>query len=299
MLKLIKNIHFLILFTLLTACNSAQRVEKKITSPNPDIVVFDLSNDGKKFSISNPIIIANSTGYDNQPSFSRDGKTIFFTRMENGVANLWSWSFENQKTQPLTQSEFAEYSPTQIPFEPKSFSTVRVEKDGIQRLWKFSGDKGYSMIFDTIKPVGYHVWDNKNIAMFILGEPQTLQVTNYDTKKVQIIDDNIGRCLQKRPVASQISYTRLNEKLPRVYIYDFSEKKKHYFATLPSEIEDYTWFSKNQIITSDGSNLFVLEDSTAKQWQKIYNLSSFKLTGISRLAISPDLTKLAIVYMQN
>jgi hypothetical protein len=40
------------------------------------------------------------------------------------------------------------------------FSTVRVEADSAQRLWKFAlrGDESPTLLIEKIQPVGYHVW---------------------------------------------------------------------------------------------------------------------------------------------
>ena len=220
--------------------------------PNHDIALFQLSQEKGELVISNPKIIAASPGYDNQPSFSNDGDTIYFTRIENENADMWQWQQQTGKASKLGGNPLSQFSPTQIPFEPTSFSTVRVEADGTQRLWKYSPNNGYSVVFNSIKPVGYHVWSEKNIAMFILGEPHTLASdTNLGKEETQVIDKNIGRCLQRRADSLEISYTVQQDNKMQLKTYDFKTQKVSSWIFLPSNVQDYVWYDKQHIISSD------------------------------------------------
>jgi len=267
--------------------------------PNHDIVIFDLDNKGNELTISNPQIVAASPDYDNQPSFSVDGSEVYFTRIESGTANLWKWSLISDQEFPLAQSNLSEYSPTQIPFEPTSFSTVRVEQDGTQRLWKYSPQNGFSVIFESIKPVGYHAWSEKNIAMFVLGEPHTLQVSQLGKQSATIVDRNIGRCLQKVPGHNQISYTAFSGENSLLKVYDFTTQKISSLKLLPGNSQDYVWYSSDKVISSDGERLLVTDINQHSSWQSVQNLSKLKIKNISRLAISPNKDKLAVVFTKS
>lgn len=267
--------------------------------PNHDIVLFKLDKHKDRLVVSEPRVIAESPGYDNQPSFSKDGNSIYFTRMEDGNADMWHWQQESGKASKLGGNALSQFSPTQIPFEPSSFSTVRVEADNTQRLWKYSPESGYSLIFNSIKPVGYHVWSDKNIAMFILGEPHTLQVTRLGSENAQIVDSNIGRCLQLRADSLEVSYTVQREKRMQLKTYDFAKQKISSWTYLPANSQDYVWYDKTHLISSDGEKLLISSIEPDSKWQIIENLSKLKLTGVSRLAISPDKTQLAVVYTKS
>lgn len=267
--------------------------------PNHDIALFKLTQNDGQLEISEAKIIAASSGYDNQPSFSENGKAIYFTRIEGDNADMWQWQSQTGKAVKLGESALSHFSPTQIPFEPDSLSTVRVEADNTQRLWKYSPKNGYSVIFNSIKPVGYHVWSEKNIAMFILGEPHTLQVTHLGKEKTQVIDKDIGRCLQRRNGSLEISYTVLQAGKMQLKTYDFKTQKVASWIALPDNVQDYVWYDNQRVISSDGENLLVSSIVKDSKWQSIKNLSKLKLTGISRLAISPDKSQLAVVYIKS
>ena len=59
-----------------------------------------------------------------------------------------------------------------------------------------------------VKPVGYHAWaDDHTLALFVLGQPATLQLADTRTGKADVIARNIGRSLQRIPPAGRVSGT--------------------------------------------------------------------------------------------
>ncbi len=284
-------------FCALAVAAPAYCEEEPAAFPNHDITLFDLSVDDQGYHITNPTVVANGPGYDNQPHFSGDGKTLFYTTIENGGGDTWKWNVGSHKATRLMTTPEGEYSPTEMPFDTASLSMIRVEQDGTQRLWKFEPGAGFSLIFETVKPVGYHAWSGKNIAMFILGEPASLQVTRFGEEKTEVVAEGIGRCIQKIPGRNAISYTRLNESTATVHRYDFDSKTTAPLVTLPQGHEDYVWYSKEVIVGSDGQRLLVRSTADNDSWRAIDSPAGLNLQGITRLAISPDQSKIAVVHL--
>ncbi|MCW8878070.1 MAG: hypothetical protein OQK51_13550 [Kangiellaceae bacterium] len=271
--------------------------------PNHDIVVFDLDEQKGRLTIANPQLIAASPGYDNQPQFSQDGSKIYFTRVEGSNADIWQWSFNTSKVNKVTKTQESEYSAKPIPFQNGSISVVRVEKDGKQRLWEFSDTSSQELssnapklMFDSIEPVGYYVWLGKNIAMFELGNPHQLVVSQFPYKSHKVIDKNIGRCLQTVPGQKRISYTVELNSRHQLRTSDFYSTRA--FGFLPANAQDYVWLDSKRVISSNSEQLKVSQPG-ANEWKTIENLSSFKLNQISRLAISADRKKIAVVFIKS
>lgn len=265
--------------------------------PNTDITLFDLSVEDGHYRIANPKTVANSPNFDSQPAFTNDGTAIFFMAMVDGNGDLFRWDMESGKTTQITETPEGEYSPTVLPFDQSSLSTVRVEMDGTQRLWKRAADGSFSLLFKTIKPVGYHAWSDKNIALFVLGEPHRLEVTKLGQETTGVIAEGIGRCLQKVPGRNAVSYTQLNDTVATLNRYDFDSHKTTSLFTLPKDHEDYVWHSENSVIGSDGKQLLVRSTALNDTWQTVENRSGLTLTGISRLTVSPDRKKIAVVHL--
>ncbi|MET1253703.1 hypothetical protein [Aliikangiella maris] len=293
-LRLIKYISW----ALLAACCLSSSAE---TLPNFDIVVFNLANNDDELSIEQPQLIAQSKAYENQPFFSTDDSQLYFTKSDGKQTDIWQWSFSQNRLQSLFNTEPSEYSPTVIPGLADSISMIRQDKDGTQKLWQFSNKKGFNLLFNSIEPIGYHAWSQNQVALFVLGEPSTLQITQRGNDGAVVIDKNIGRCLQKRPDFHQISYTVYHDdtKKHELKIYDFNTKSVSSIIELPSEAQDYTWLSKDVLLSSEREKLLVYRLNTNQKWVPVKNISQFKFNQISRLAVSNKKDKLAVVFENN
>ncbi|XOV80513.1 MAG: hypothetical protein ACFHVJ_06065 [Aestuariibacter sp.] len=258
--------------------------------PNADIYLFEVqSNENQEIQLSEPVALADSVYYENQPYFIDDERLVF-TRDNGSNTDIWQW--HNGTLTVLSETPESEYSPTPIPTYPSSLSMIRVEDDGTQRLWKRNGKGQFDLLFQDIKPVGYHVWRGNNVAMFILGEPHRLEVTRVGKEATQVIDQNIGRCLQKVPERRAISYTVADEQHV-LKSYDFQAKKVSVLGTLPQGAQDYIWLSETHLLASAGEHLLVGQLGATIEWQALS--VTLPKGALSRLALSPNKKRLALV----
>lgn len=187
----------------------AWRATGQIAPPASDIFLAALTRRGGQLALNTPVNLTQRDGYDNQPSFLPDGKSLLFTSIrENNQADIYRYELATQKTERLTNTSESEYSPTVTP-DKKFFSTIRVEADRTQRLWKFPLPGGApSLVLHNLKPVGYHVWvDADTLALFVLGQPNSLQLVNVKTEQAEVVANNIGRALHRIPgQANKLSF---------------------------------------------------------------------------------------------
>ena len=261
--------------------------------PNTDIVVFQIQREGGGYQLSDPQPVAQSSGYDNQPCFSADSKDIFFSRIENEQSDIWRWS-PSGETENLTQSPWSEYSPTPVPGTRDLLSTVMIEDTGVQRLWTYSPYAGFQLLFPTIQPVGYHAWSGENIALFVLGVPHELRVAQWGVEGASKVDQNIGRCLQKVPTQNAVSYIRIENEEHHLKIYDFQTHKITNLRKLPAGSQDYAWLNQTTLLTWDGKTLVYGDAKRRSGWKTLP--SPQPLRAVTRLAVSPDGSKLAVVF---
>src|SRR5262249_43107535 len=149
-------------------------------------------------------------GYDNQPSFTPDGKSILFTSTHaDGQSDIYRYDLATKRTSQVTHTAESEYSPTVMP-DGKRFSVIRVERDSAQRLWSFALDgSDPRVIVPSLKPVGYHAWlDDGTLAMFVLGSPNALVHGDPTTGRVDTLARRIGRSLAAIPGAHAFSYSQ-------------------------------------------------------------------------------------------
>src|SRR5687768_13073886 len=148
--------------------SQTQTQSQPAAPPSTDIFLFPLENG--KIEVAGSRNITNRMGYDNQHHFLPDSKKLFLTSIrEDEQADIFLYEIGTASAKRLTNTAESEYSPTLTP-DGHFFSTIRVEKDGTQRLWKFPLSGGNPvLILEQVKPVGYHAWiDPNSLALFIL-----------------------------------------------------------------------------------------------------------------------------------
>src|SRR5256884_9281007 len=165
-------------------------------SPSPaatpgfsDIFIVDIKSERGGMKFGQPLKITTFVGYNNQPSFLPDGRSILYTSIGDKQADIYRYALRSRAPSQITNTAESEYSPTVMP-DGKNISFVRVEADGTQRLWKFPLAGGApSLILEKTKPVGYHFWiDDHTLALFILGgkgKLNTLQIVDVTTEKAE------------------------------------------------------------------------------------------------------------------
>lgn len=267
--------------------------------PDHDITLFDLTVTEAELAIANPQVITNKVGYDNQPKFI-DNQSLYFTSMEDINADIWHWQQDEGRAgtiKQLTKTLESEYSPTPVPHKSGSFSTIRVEHDGTQRLWQVNEDGSFELLFKDVKPVGYHVWQGQDIAMFVLGEPHRLEIATLGQETTKVIDKSIGRCLANVPGSDHISYTVEVDGKHQLKTYNFAKESFQTLITLPNNSQDYAWLDSDTLISSNGTNL-LWRDLSGENWQKVTVPEGTDFKSLSRIAISPDMSKIALVDMK-
>src|ERR1051325_8994120 len=166
-------VHFLLIPALLLSASFGQTPR---AVPSTDIFLVELSGANGRMKLGTPRNITRRKGYDNQPTFLPDGKSLFYTSIrEDNQADIYQYDITHGTTRQITATKESEYSPTLMP-GGKSLSVIRVEADQTQRLWSFPlGGAEPALIFKAIKPVGYHLWvDGRRLILFVLGQPDTL-----------------------------------------------------------------------------------------------------------------------------
>ena len=171
--------------------------------PATDIFLLHETTDGE-LEIRN---ITRRDGYDNQPYFSPDGSSIFYTSMRDGQTDAYRYDLRSTSTERITRTPESEYSPTVMP-GARGLSVVRVEADSVQRLWAFDLDgSGPRLLFPEIRPVGYHAWvDEETVALFVLGDPPTLRLGDLPSGEAETVTDRIGRSLHRVPGRRALSF---------------------------------------------------------------------------------------------
>lgn len=265
-----------------------------------EIYLFDLSNKKSKITLSNPINATNHSGYDNQPFFHVDKPILYYSSFnEDGRADIRSYDYASGKTTAITQTSVREYSPTLTP-DKKYLSCIIQRDDGQQNLGKFPVNGGEPIVLIDNLTVGYHAWlDDDRVLIFVLGDPMTLHLFNVKTKEDKIITESIGRSVHRIPKENAMSFVQKQSETEWI-IKKFDNKTEAISvitSTLPGR-EDLAWTPEGIIIMSDGSKLFQYKPGKSKGWEEMETDFPKEVNGITRLAVSADGKKLALVVSE-
>lgn len=258
-----------------------------------DIWLARLSPSG----LEQPINITARPGYDNQPSFTPDGTGILFTRRDGNQTDIYLYDFSSRSSAatPVTRTPESEYSPTVTP-DGEDISVIRVEGDTTQRLWRFDRrGRNPRLILRDVRPVGYHAWAPDGLlALFVLGEPNTLQIADSRTGRSRVVAQRIGRSIHRIPGRDTISVLHVEGNTRTIKELDPKTRKlAPIVRALDSTEGDYAWTPDGAILMSDGKRLMRWRD--AGGWAEFADLAALGLAGASRMAVSPDGRWLAVV----
>ncbi len=271
--------------------------------PVTDIYVLDLKKEDGQYKLENPVNITQRKGYDNQPHFTEDNQSVYYTSIDkDDQADIYRYIFKTGKSIRITEtSKTSEYSATVLS-DKKHFSVVRVEEDGAtQRLWKFPITGGQpTLISKKIKDIGYHCWiDDNTLALFILGNPDhTLHIADLTTQKTKQYAENIGRCMQNVPGEQAVAFVHKTKKEGWwIKKLNLDTEEITPIVKLPEGQEDFCYTQDGTILLCNETKVLAYQPKSDKDWQEITNLSSTGEAAFYRISISKDNQKVAVVSL--
>lgn len=265
---------------------------------NTEVYLFDLILYKEKYEISNPINISDNNGYDNQPYFLKKSNDILFSSTRNGQTDIVRYNIKDKKKKWITNTKGSEYSPIQIG-NSDFFSAIRLDENGDQFLYKYHFKNDIVKLLVPNLKIGYYSWVNDNqLLSFVLGDPPSMQSIFLKEEINKIIDENIGRSFHKIPGTDLMSFI----KKDRVWsIMSIDLKTGHVdkiIETLEGS-EDFSWTPQKVIFMGKGNKMFKYDPYRDNKWIFVTDLSLYGLSNITRIAISNDASRLAIVVENN
>ncbi len=251
-----------------------------------------------------PLNLTKRAGYDNQPSFAKDGRSIFYTSTRDTQSDIYRYDLSAGLSIPaLLSSPESEYSAFQS-WDDKAINVIRVERDSTQRLWRVPLSGGApSVVFTDIKPVGYFAQPNDStFVMFVLGSPATLQIAHARTEPAagagEVLARDIGRSLHRIPGTNAVSFVQKGATPWKVMRLDPDTKAITELVALPAGTEDVAWADSTTLLTGNGTKLMAWKrgsGSAQSAWQSVGDFAYAHLGHITRLAVSANRNYIAMV----
>lgn len=263
--------------------------------PNTDVWMFKLeTNKTGEYLLKEPLNISNREGYDNQPSFSNDGKKIYYVSVkEDKQADIYYYDIKNRSTIQFTHSKESEYSPVQSE-NGKHINAVVVESDSAQRIHYISIETGFDDKKLEIDSVGYYTFLNSDTVVYYkLTEPHSIRYYCKTNKEDKWLGNSPVRGF-KVINRHQLVYGLKDTAKVEFYIYDFLLGKAKKYCEYPSLNEDTYWHKKWGLLKSEDAKILRYNESK-NEWQLLFDLSSFGIKKITRITFDASNAYLVIV----
>ncbi len=266
--------------------------------PDTDIFLADIKNNHGKISIGSPVNMTNRKGYDNQPYFTPDGKKLLFVSIKDTIhgADIYSYRLDSKLTEQLTNTLESEYSPSYSP-DGRSISIVRVDSDGGQRFYNLPLKKiSDAQLVKGTDSIGYYCRLNDSLlAMFVLGDAQTLQVLNMNTHEKKLIASDIGRCLKLSNDKKQLFFVlKQNKEEWSIFSMNISSFNMTKVVSTLKDNEDYALMPDGTFLMGSEGKLFKYKPDFDKEWNEVADFSS-TLKSFYRISVNVKGDKIALV----
>ena len=134
----------------------------------------------------------------------------------------------------------------------------------------------------------------RTVALFVLGDPNTLQLADLSTGNAVPLAENIGRALQRAPGSAGVTYVdkqsdgdwRIREVVP-------GKAAREIGPTVVGS-EDFIYLPDGRLLAGDGAALAVLAPGE-KSWKLVADLAEHGIRRITRLAAHPGGRLIALV----
>jgi hypothetical protein len=283
------------LCALSAAAAGAQGTTARAPVTDTDVFLATLRRTGNGLQVGPVRNLTSRPGYDNQPAFSADGRTVYYTRMAPNAhkrdsvrdvqTDIWRIDLRRFRASAVTDTYESEYSAAETP-DGRAVTVIRVERDSAQHLWRMplAGGDPAARLVGVVKPVGYYAWSGTSVAMFVLGAPATLQLADTARGTLDTIARDIGRGVKRVVGTARISFVQkagadwyIDELDPA------TRRVTRLIATLP-RVEDYAWLDSLTIIAGKDDRLYSWTRGTA-EWRPLPILTGARVVGIGRVAV--------------
>jgi len=269
------------------------------TQEATEIYLFDLIESGKSFTIKNPVNISKQMGYDNQPSFTEDGSSILFTSFRDGQSDIAIYDIEQDLRSWLTDTPENEISPMSYPGKKKLFTCIRADKEESQKLYIYAYKAKEPEVLIGDAKVAYYTWFDKNtLVTYELGDMDALYVHNFKLKIKYPVQQNTGRSFQRKPGTVLLGFISELHDEPEIYSIDLKTSKLTYLADALENSLDMAFTTNGNILMAMDNQIYKFRPEEDKEWKNVPIESELPLKQITRLTISPDGKKIAVVLAE-
>jgi len=268
--------------------------------PSTDIFLMSMSKKDGKYVFGKPLNITDREGYDNQPSFTANGKSILYTATKDNVqTDIFMYTIKDSTTTQVTKTSNSEYSPVMMAGGNR-MTVVRVDDDKAQRLYYLTPNEEDepTTVVHFLDSVAYYSWiDTGAVACAILnGDKMDLQIVEIPSLQFIKLMSNVGRCMMNIPGTDEFSFEqKTSDSTATVIRYNNKTNDMMPLCDLPVHAEDYAFTADGKLITGKDGKLLLYDSSVENaEWVELADFSK-TIGKFNRIAVSPKGDKIALV----
>jgi hypothetical protein len=274
--------------------------EQPTSLGDSEIHIFDLTIKNGVYSLKNKVNISNNKGYDNQPYFTENSKSVLFVSMRDGKqTDVFEYNIKHKSTKQLTDTPHSEYSPKTIG-DTGNVSFVSEGFNPYQSVWQLDRiSNKQSWLLNSKEPVGYYQHnESTGDVLFWSRYGFNVQYLNLKRNDSRFVSGNaIPSSPQQIPNGERFSFVH-RQSNGEVWIKAFDPKDYSITPLAPiyNDNYDYAWAPNGDILRLDNNRLSVWPaKNKEKQWQAGQDLGEEFKGKIGRLSISANGKSIALV----
>lgn len=262
---------------------------------NTEVHLFDIKPDNGKWKVINGKNISNNNGYDSQPHFY-DENTILFASSRNDQTDIIKYTLNNGEKSFINNTpNGGEYSPQRIP-NSNNVSAVRLDKNGLQRFYKYNFKTGKDTELIKNLVVAYPMWYDKStvVSSVIVNDSLHLFVSDLKKKTNTLITKQTGRSFHKIPNSNLVSFMKQNGKNWEVWSLNPISKETKKITSVGTN-QDICWLPNGSILIPIEDAIYQFNPKKDKKWSLFHQFNNENINNISRITVNKNASKLAIV----
>lgn len=269
-----------------------------------DIWLGNLDLSGGRVAITELVNITKRPGYDNQPAFFPDQRTLAYTVEAETGTHAVLYDLTTGKARPLPSARG--YSPTPTEDGKQFMTTVH----GYVALRDLDGSQ-IRALTDSVS-VGYYTPVDAHTFVLFINEPAR-RIVIYDvdrrtmetmaegaiTPLYKVTGENAYTFVAVTPfsadsaVAARIDPATLRLELRKL---DLDRRRVQTLAVIPFETAgQHFWTPRHTLLMGSGNRILEWDPAAPDTWKPVASFDDPGLQGISRIVISPRGDRIAIV----
>ncbi len=257
-----------------------------------DIWLFELTN----AAVSPVARVTDRNGYDNQPSFTDDGKRMLFTSDRTGKADTHVYDLQSGKVSRVTYSNADKYSPTIIPgSDDRHLAVVHSDSLVMQGLWRYDLDESTSpQAIADIDSVAYFAWmDPSRVLLWRLSTPPTVVVLDVESNSRYVVARDSAFSFKAYPAGNATLFlARWSGRHGEIRSFDHASLEASAIAPILEAGRDFAVTPDGRLLMMKGGALFSFRPGVDSSWTLIGELG---ISNGTRIAVSPDGSLIAVV----